>query len=248
MEDQLRFIESSAAAYDKGFESEAKRLSVAIRILCYDSRTSKSVLGQLGLLNEFYDTCLPHEQASAMTHGGLVWVSAKGSQSKYIPMLDDVPFSKMVPFSEWWETQIFCDSQKRCLSRRALITTAANQDGGAHVDPALDIIYSDLVYNNSLGLLFSDGAVSHPIHGAEKAAIRQISHEVLKTFRNGYEKKPTIDAPLVFGGMTHVEGVPPLVSGFPNPGWKPPGGWVKTGRNMPCPCGSGVKYKRCHGK
>jgi preprotein translocase subunit SecA len=23
--------------------------------------------------------------------------------------------------------------------------------------------------------------------------------------------------------------------------------WEKTARNAPCPCGSGRKYKRCHG-
>jgi preprotein translocase subunit SecA len=23
--------------------------------------------------------------------------------------------------------------------------------------------------------------------------------------------------------------------------------WEKTGRNEPCPCGSGKKYKQCHG-
>jgi len=26
-----------------------------------------------------------------------------------------------------------------------------------------------------------------------------------------------------------------------------PGGWEKTSRNAPCPCGSGKKFKHCHG-
>ena len=26
-----------------------------------------------------------------------------------------------------------------------------------------------------------------------------------------------------------------------------PAGWEKTGRNEPCPCGSGKKFKKCHG-
>ena len=26
-----------------------------------------------------------------------------------------------------------------------------------------------------------------------------------------------------------------------------PGDWEKTGRNAPCPCGSGKKFKHCHG-
>ena len=27
-----------------------------------------------------------------------------------------------------------------------------------------------------------------------------------------------------------------------------PGDWGKVGRNEPCPCGSGKKYKNCHGR
>jgi preprotein translocase subunit SecA len=26
-----------------------------------------------------------------------------------------------------------------------------------------------------------------------------------------------------------------------------PAGWEQTGRNAPCPCGSGRKFKHCHG-
>ncbi|MDZ4321274.1 MAG: SEC-C metal-binding domain-containing protein, partial [Phenylobacterium sp.] len=26
-----------------------------------------------------------------------------------------------------------------------------------------------------------------------------------------------------------------------------PAGWEQTGRNAPCPCGSGKKFKHCHG-
>ena len=26
-----------------------------------------------------------------------------------------------------------------------------------------------------------------------------------------------------------------------------PEGWQSTGRNQPCPCGSGAKFKHCHG-
>ena len=29
---------------------------------------------------------------------------------------------------------------------------------------------------------------------------------------------------------------------------KDPTTWGKIGRNEPCPCGSGKKYKHCHGK
>ncbi|MDP1897982.1 MAG: SEC-C metal-binding domain-containing protein [Sulfurimicrobium sp.] len=29
---------------------------------------------------------------------------------------------------------------------------------------------------------------------------------------------------------------------------KNPSTWGRVGRNEPCPCGSGKKYKQCHGK
>jgi preprotein translocase subunit SecA len=31
-------------------------------------------------------------------------------------------------------------------------------------------------------------------------------------------------------------------------GGQSPEGWGKVGRNAPCPCGSGKKYKHCHGR
>jgi preprotein translocase subunit SecA len=43
------------------------------------------------------------------------------------------------------------------------------------------------------------------------------------------------------------EGVPPtpLIDGFDE---TDPTTWGTPGRNDPCPCGSGKKFKHCHGK
>jgi len=69
-----------------------------------------------------------------------------------------------------------------------LILTAANQDGGAHVDPALDEVYADLSERNSLAWIANDGQGEHPMEGPEKVAIRQIAHEALKSLKPGYMK------------------------------------------------------------
>jgi len=42
----------------------------------------------------------------------------------------------------------------------------------------------------------------------------------------------------------------PAAASGPGAGVNPddPSTWAKVGRNGPCPCGSGKKYKQCHGK
>jgi preprotein translocase subunit SecA len=44
--------------------------------------------------------------------------------------------------------------------------------------------------------------------------------------------------------------VPAMAGAAPAPGVDPddPGTWGQSGRNDPCPCGSGKKYKHCHGR
>jgi preprotein translocase subunit SecA len=41
---------------------------------------------------------------------------------------------------------------------------------------------------------------------------------------------------------------PTLAAAAPGPGAGRPEAWGKVGRNAPCPCGSGKKYKHCHGR
>ena len=40
---------------------------------------------------------------------------------------------------------------------------------------------------------------------------------------------------------------PPVPGGAPPPGAPVPSPYAGVGRNDPCPCGSGKKFKRCHG-
>ena len=85
-----------------------------------------------------------------------------------------------------------------------------------------------------------DNGIARPMEGPERAAIRQIAHEVLKTFRPGYAKVPSHSAGVLVGGMSLV--TPQSM----NP--KPTTLTGKVGRNDRCHCGSGKKYKHCHGR
>ncbi|WP_218616780.1 SEC-C metal-binding domain-containing protein [Arenibacter nanhaiticus] len=164
----------------------------------------------------------------------------KGKDTIYYPKLDEmVAFSvNWLPFKNWWEEIVFRDKFGNEISRSSLIKTSTNQDGGAHVDEALDEIYYDLSKNNSLETSIFDGETSSPIPNPEKAAIRQIGHEVLKTLLIDYEKKQTAKVDIWLGGSELIVGNKPS----PLPKNK------KIGRNEKCPCGSSKKYKHCHGK
>ncbi len=236
---QIQFMQRSAKSFDDGEHEEAVRLATSIRILLHDTSTSHSLLGQLGRKEaRFFDTSFPLNRDSATSHGGLVWIALGKPATRFVAMLDDVPEVRQIEFDAWWNTPVFVDEQRRELSRKNLILTAANQDGGAHVDPHIDEVYSDLSRNNSLGWMASDGVFSRPITGAERVAIRQIAHEVLKTIVDGYALSPSHVAELFVGGSTLVKVDPPASIRFGR----------KVGRNESCPCGSRIKFKRCCGR
>lgn len=246
LSEHLQFLQASADAYDAGFEGEAKRIAVSIRVLVHDTGRSHSLLGQLGRKNQsFVDSAFPLVPGNKSTHSGLVVTSMViGSGAKYVAFLDDSPHGefKSSDFDSWWNAAVFVDSAGRTLSRRDLVLTVANQDGGAHVDASLNATYADLSRNNSLGWMYSDGTRSEPLGGPERAALRQIGHEVLKTLLPAYEKKPTYPPEgVIFGGMVLLQEEPTT------PQVPKPVRTAKVGRNARCPCGSGIRYKRCCG-
>lgn len=246
-EEQIGFLESSVGAYDNGNESEAKRMALAVRILAYDRGNSKSLLGQLGMKEQkFISTCAPMFEPTLTAQRGLIYASMGGSSSKYRAMLDDVPEKEELDFEDWWNEKIFLvketngeESSEIFFTRKDIILAVADQDGGAHVDPELKASYQKLSRQNLLGNMMSDGDKWTPYNNPERATIRQIAHEVLKTFVDGYEKMPNLEGVgLILGNMqiqTSSSTIKERKHG-------------KIGRNDPCPCGKGKKYKKCCGR
>ena len=65
---------------------------------------------------------------------------------------------------------------------------------------------------------------------------RQAAKTTMEDFtRNIQRKKESELAAVAVSAATASTGRTPVVTG------------AKTGRNDPCPCGSGKKYKKCHG-
>ncbi|MDH5596502.1 MAG: SEC-C domain-containing protein [Candidatus Peregrinibacteria bacterium] len=244
--EQIQLLQLSAESFDKGFDAEAKRMAVGIRILLHESKSSHSLLGQLNKLDrQFYASNDADIKDNPFPYSGLVMLKMGiKTEGKYVAMLDDTSNEyKQVSFKEWWEDVIFDDKKGNRLSRKDIIITAANQDGGAHVDPNIEEKYAKLSKDNSMGWTVQKNGKTKAITGIEKVAIRQITHEVLKTLVANYKaaSKDKEDG-IIFGGLRFVS--EKVAKSLKKEEIK----FKNAGRNDQCPCGSGRKFKKCHWK
>ena len=114
LDEQLRFLERSADAFDRGFEDEGKRLAVAIRILVHDTNLSHSLLGQVGMKTQpFIDTSLPFDPKNVASHHGLISFWLGGGGAKYVPHLDSGFPARRIPFDQWWNEPVIVDGKRR---------------------------------------------------------------------------------------------------------------------------------------
>jgi hypothetical protein len=190
LSENVKFLEASSQAYDAGFEGEAKRLAVVLRVLLHDTKQSHSLLQQIGVKSRlrFDDSAVPINPSNLLPEPGLVMLKlTAGSGGRYIATLDDLSPSRVksrAAFAGWWSNPVMKLSDGRTWSRRDLVLTLANQEGGAHVDPTLDPDYEHLARLNALGWMFVDERGERPFEGnAVAAAVRQVAHEVIATLR-----------------------------------------------------------------
>lgn len=252
LDEQLQLLEILTDAYDRGKVVAAKQIATVVRVLLHDTPNSTSLLSQLKLKSgTFFDSCTSRgekEEGKRLgSFAGIVGMGV-GPDSGYIPYLDDVPDRcfGLIPFDDYWNRVVLVDGNGETFSRKYLILRVANQDGGAHIDPAIDEKYATLARKNSMGWKSEgpDGALRE-VSGVELATVRQIGHELLRSLRPNTPKiKMNMKgAAIVVGGMG------PWVSSVSRPLVSPTIHRTspKVGRNEPCPCGSGKKYKKCHG-
>lgn len=239
LEEHLGFLRTSAELFDKGNKTEAKRLAVSVRVLVHDTKQSRSLLGQLSKKDrDFLDTAQPRTKTVVTSYTGLVGTSFMGGPSEYVPHLATHK-GVMLPFAQWWDAPVIADFEQREISRRGLILAVANQDGGAHVDPELNEIYAGVSRANAMGRVRLRDTGWEAVPDLAQATVRQIAHEVLVTLDPQYAPV-AVERPghLVIGGFELGIAAEPIPS---------PPRVQKVGRNDVCPCGSGKKFKRCHG-
>jgi hypothetical protein len=292
LDQQMKFLETSAKHFDEGEIAEAKRMATHIRVLVHDTKSSKSLLRQLELKTTlFRDTrrrdlrddpqlskspplpkgCEVQTGQSYTVHSayfGLVESAVGQHGPAFYAPLDKCVSHQLLPFDEWWDALVFNTDDGLSLTRRSLILTMADQDGGAHVDPELEAQYAAIAKQDGLGMLVGmcpstgdgppqvipAGTLRVPQNPVE-ASVRQIAHEVLKTLKPDYAKQPptgpcggrtgefaiTLTAGKANNAAEKQKDKPPSTR-------KPIGPSNRVARNSPCPCGSGTKYKKCCGE
>lgn len=250
--DQIDLLKELAKLYDSGKTVAAKAMATGVRVLLHDTSSSTSLLTLLDRKNiYFFDTNGAEEQAwgggkHIGSYHGLVGAA---TNSTYTPYLDEsVPgCSKESLFDEYWGRVVFVDGKGNSFTRKDIILTLTNQDGGAHVDPGLSTKYAELSRQNSMGLTASVNGTEHkPLERAELAATRQITHEVIRTLDPSYPQQKIKTEGIMFamGGMRAFkkDEIPEFLTK------KNLSLVARVGRNELCPCGSEKKYKKCHGK
>jgi len=191
LEEQRSFLARSARAYDEGYEDEAKRLALTIRVLLHDAAQSQSLLTQLQIKNSlrYTDSAAPINPQNLLPTPGLAMMQvAGGIGGRYIPPLDDLIRSrqrKSKQFKAWWEEPV-TKVQSATYSRRDYVLTVANKEGGGHVDPALKQAWVDLTRNNAIGFKYFQespaGQATFDFEGnLGLASVRQIAWELADT-------------------------------------------------------------------
>jgi len=183
----------------------------------------------------FLDTASRRPPNLVSSYTGLAGVVLAGGNPRFVPnyqVYND--HAKGVPFDEWWTGVIIANLKGRVIIRSELIHSVADQDGGAHVDARLKDVYEELSRANSMGYEHAAGDESQPTLGVDFASARQIADEVLVTLGQTPPRPSPVASTVVLHGST-VTATPVCIP------------MVKVGRNDPCPCGSGRKFKKCCG-
>ena len=194
LKDQIAFMRQSAVSYDNGFEDEAKRLAVVIRVLVHDTPKSTSLLTLLNRKDiKFYDSAIPYDPNNLLPYNGLtmIGISSEKGAMYAAPLDGGAPTrskTKKIPFNAWWKNVfVIKDKNGETFTRKGLVLNTANTDGGAHVDAGLDAAYASLSRFNSLGWKFFRHDIEDDFGNSPVLpSICQITHEFLKTLRDEF--------------------------------------------------------------
>jgi hypothetical protein len=193
LREQLEALAASCKGFDSGSLWEAKRIATIVSTLVHDHGRTTSLLSQLYLKDKiaYLTSGSGWSDTSITTQLPLVRLefSAESMSATYKPLLGDfVGTSRPVKFLKWWDEPILRDSKRRVLTRKNLVCSLRDQDGGSHVDGALtDEAYASLSRENGASWYILTGGFESAVKpGPHLATMRQIAWEI-ETSLHGFQ-------------------------------------------------------------
>lgn len=182
---QLKFLRTSCDAYDEGDKDEAIRIATTVRTLCHQTSKSSSLFSHLKATD-----VRVLSTGEIVPPGRKFWpnltvirLSPQLGIAEFAPKLDAANTKRSIRLNEWWRGDPAYILDAREISRRELVLGAANKDGGAHVDVALDPTYERLLAGAGARMTTTTVAGSRemPFRFGHLAALRQIGFELLNS-------------------------------------------------------------------
>lgn len=139
--EHVDWLRASAARFDAGTVSEAKRIATSIRSLVHTTEASSSLLTQMKLRDSMtWHSSVEMVHSNGTTHTDGLWVSVP-DMAGFEPIRGWPEHT--TDFETWWRGPLGTIGGET-LSRYYFVWHAANVDGGAHVDPLLPHHYDSL--------------------------------------------------------------------------------------------------------
>lgn len=183
-QEQFAALQASSRGYDSGDLWEAKRLATTIHILVHDGgKRTVSLLTQLGIRSNlsFLSSRGEWHENNLLPNMPLTVMQFDDQGIAYFPSFGIMQEQhQYLSFSRWWDEEVLRDNRRRVLTRKNLVFSLRDQDGGSHLDGHLtDETYVAFARENAAGwVLVKDGQESTPTVGPHLATMRQIAWEV----------------------------------------------------------------------
>lgn len=238
--DAVDALVASCSRFDRGDTREYRQIATIIRNLCRDTRMSRSLLGQVGLKDRNFLTSSPViHPGNKLSECHLVELIIRpkvpGKPAAWQAVLDSAPM-EFVSFDSWWTTPVVVQPSGNNFSRSDLIGYVADQDGGVHVDPAIDAAFQEM---RREAFTYTDGRST--TEHVDRHAVRQIAHELIKSLRPSFQRSHRL-----IGAYAVVR--VPRVQEMGQPEATPLDGYHIMPPDAVCPCGSGLQFQDCHRK
>lgn len=193
--EQVELLELANSNYDSGIEIAALNIATTIRVMVHQTSGSTSALTHISKNHiEFLDTCTddsdPFSVFLGLLQKSFIGVNdGIGGVVLYEPLFkSQFPLSKSwSSFDSWWNKIIFRNPDNTTLTRKELVLTVANKDGGAHIDKSITANFDKFRHSYSGGFTIkgiNSGIVRDFDNVPINPALRQVSFELIGSFKN----------------------------------------------------------------